>query len=364
MSWLPRPMIKRLGLGVASASVVVAIATAALASEEANENTDAAALAQSEKRVAEQPIRTKSFYIGAGLGVSRLHPEADCDCLTVGESGSSGFSVAVGYDFSPRFSAELYGADLGQSGIDFLGTDVGDVDYQVFGLSVLGTFYRQNPSSERRGLSLYSRAGIGYLNTQSDLDYRRDHPQHISLGVGAEYGFSGGFSVRGELNSYDTDAQFLQVSLVKRFGDSNRSNALPALPVVTPAPVNVTPKAAPIPQAPDAPEETFPIAYFDFDEHTLTTEAKQAVASMAAQLENTNEIIVIAGHTDDMGSDAYNQALSTRRANTVQAELIQLGIAPNRLRLETYGETRPVASNTTANGRALNRRVEVSLTAQ
>lgn len=358
MRWLPLPMIKRLGLGAASTSVVVAIATAALANDDTNGN---ATLEQPRKLVAEQPIRTKSFYVGAGVGISRLHPEADCDCLTIGESSSSGFSVALGYDFSPRFSAELYGADLGQSGIEFLGTDVGDVDYQVFGLSVLGTFYRQNPSELRQGLSLYSRAGIGYLNTQSDLDYRRDHPQHISLGVGAEYGFGGGFSVRGELNSYDTDAQFLQVSLIKRFGESNRSNRLPPVAVVTPTPATITPKAAPEPETPDEP---FPIAYFDFDKHNLNAEATRAVALMAAQLQNTNEMIVIAGHTDDMGSNAYNQTLSARRANTVQAELLNLGIAPNRMRIETYGETRPVAANTTVNGRALNRRVEVSLTAQ
>ena len=68
--------------------------------------------------------------------------------------------------------------------------------------------------------------------------------------------------------------------------------------------------------------------------------------------------ILIAGHTDSMGSDAYNLALSRGRAASVERYLIEQGIAPQRLRSQGFGESRPIASNDTEEGRRQNRRVE------
>ena len=67
--------------------------------------------------------------------------------------------------------------------------------------------------------------------------------------------------------------------------------------------------------------------------------------------------IEIEGHTDSMGSETYNQALSERRANTVKTYLVSLGIAAGRITTRGFGETQPVADNATAAGRAENRRV-------
>jgi outer membrane protein OmpA-like peptidoglycan-associated protein len=68
---------------------------------------------------------------------------------------------------------------------------------------------------------------------------------------------------------------------------------------------------------------------------------------------------VAEGHTDAIGSDAYNQSLSERRAEAVRRYLINGGITPERIRTEGFGESRPVASNETDEGRAQNRRVEL-----
>ncbi|MCB1666698.1 MAG: OmpA family protein, partial [Pseudomonadales bacterium] len=74
---------------------------------------------------------------------------------------------------------------------------------------------------------------------------------------------------------------------------------------------------------------------------------------------NTDVSAVLEGHTDSVGTEAYNQALSMRRVNAVRQVLIdQFGIAASRIRVEGYGETRPIASNDTAEGRAQNRRVQ------
>ncbi|MBX5462834.1 MAG: OmpA family protein [Steroidobacteraceae bacterium] len=68
-----------------------------------------------------------------------------------------------------------------------------------------------------------------------------------------------------------------------------------------------------------------------------------------------------AGHTDNVGSDQVNQALSERRANTVAQYLRSKGIVDQRIATVGYGETRPIASNDTPDGRQQNRRVELTL---
>jgi hypothetical protein len=72
-------------------------------------------------------------------------------------------------------------------------------------------------------------------------------------------------------------------------------------------------------------------------------------------------VIIAVGHTDSVGSDAYNQKLSVRRAEAVKAYLVSKGIEKNRVYTEGKGEKQPVADNKTAEGRAKNRRVEIEV---
>jgi OOP family OmpA-OmpF porin len=73
------------------------------------------------------------------------------------------------------------------------------------------------------------------------------------------------------------------------------------------------------------------------------------------------EVIIAVGHTDSVGSDAYNQKLSVKRAEAVKAYLVTKGIEKNRVYTEGKGEKQPVADNKTAEGRAKNRRVEIEV---
>ena len=83
------------------------------------------------------------------------------------------------------------------------------------------------------------------------------------------------------------------------------------------------------------------------------------VATTLVQYEST--YIDVYGHTDSTGSDAYNQSLSERRAQSVSSYLSTRGVQPARLATQGYGESQPVASNTTEDGRAQNRRVELRI---
>jgi len=100
--------------------------------------------------------------------------------------------------------------------------------------------------------------------------------------------------------------------------------------------------------------------YFEFGKATLRTESYPALIEAAQIMKDNPDIQVeIQGHTDNIGSDAANQTLSEKRAYAVMNFLVQYGgIDPKRLTARGYGESRPIASNETAEGRQLNRRVE------
>ena len=87
---------------------------------------------------------------------------------------------------------------------------------------------------------------------------------------------------------------------------------------------------------------------------------------IAAQTLNNNHKlrIEVAGHTDSQGSEIDNLGLSDRRAKTVFDYLFLYGVDPKRLTFRGYGETQPIADNETAEGRAINRRVELRVTRQ
>lgn len=95
---------------------------------------------------------------------------------------------------------------------------------------------------------------------------------------------------------------------------------------------------------------------------TLNSQGMQTAQKLAKVLEqNPKRTVLIEGHTDSKGSDAHNQVLSENRANAVKASLQQLGVSADRIAVHGYGEMYPVASNTTAQNRQLNRRVEIVL---
>jgi OmpA-OmpF porin, OOP family len=140
--------------------------------------------------------------------------------------------------------------------------------------------------------------------------------------------------------------------------------AAPAPAAVAPsAPAAAAPAPAPAPQPPAATKVTYAAdAFFDFDKAVLKPEGKAKLDDLVGKVQGINlEVIIAVGHTDSVGTDAYNQKLSVRRAEAVKAYLVSKGIEKNRVYTEGKGEKQPVADNKTAEGRAKNRRVEIEV---
>ena len=118
---------------------------------------------------------------------------------------------------------------------------------------------------------------------------------------------------------------------------------------------------APAPKAAAPAKVTYAAdAYFDFDKSVVKKEGKAKLDKLVDNSKSMNlEVMIAVGHTDSIGTDAYNQKLSVRRAEAVKKYLVSKGVAKNRVYTEGKGEKQPVADNKTAAGRAKNRRVEV-----
>lgn len=101
---------------------------------------------------------------------------------------------------------------------------------------------------------------------------------------------------------------------------------------------------------------------FAFDSSAVQPQFRPTLDQVAQTLTSYNQTYIdVLGHTDSTGTDAYNQALSERRAQSVSDYLSMRGVARARMGIRGYGETQPIASNETEDGRSRNRRVEIKV---
>jgi OOP family OmpA-OmpF porin len=166
----------------------------------------------------------------------------------------------------------------------------------------------------------------------------------------------------------------LLVALAFAFGCATEPPKPEPKPAPPPAPKPApppAPKPAPAPAAPKPAEKPKPVAekvtfaadvLFDFDKAVIKPEGKSKLDDISNKVRGVNlEVVIAIGHADSIGSDAYNQKLSVRRAESVKAYLVSKGVEPNRIYTEGKGEKQPVADNKTRDGRAKNRRVEIEV---
>src|SRR5215472_1638948 len=147
---------------------------------------------------------------------------------------------------------------------------------------------------------------------------------------------------------------------------SGTTTPRPPPPPPPPPPEPVAPPPPPPPPPPLAPkvERTIILddVLFDFDKSTIKPEAAQILDRLVAFMsENKDKRVALSGHTDSIGTEAYNLKLSDRRWMSVRDYVVKKGVESGRVSGQGFGESKPIASNATAEGRAKNRRVEIKV---
>ena len=307
------------------------------------------------------------FYIAPGL--QKMNYDAE-----VGLDNDLGYVIGIGYDFTPRLSAEFSVMDLNPEtkAKRELDQDLWKIDV-LYGLDFdLGRF------------KPFVVSGLGNSNIDGENDSIWD------VGAGLRLPLNERWTWRTSIRNYYAlgrdfeDQDFgIDTTLVYRFGGSRKSmtssNEPPREGVqevieVADADRDGVPDANDLcsdtPRSYAVDKDGCPIAIeevarvellvnFDFDRSEVKEQYLPEIESVARFMEQyPDRVVELEGHTDSRGTDAYNLGLSQRRAEAVMAELVgRFGISPSRVSAKGFGESQPIGSNDSAQGRAENRRV-------
>ena len=353
----------------------------------------------------------RRFYGGIGAGISLLDPEPNSTGFVLDDDQSTAFELRGGWDFSARWSLEAYYVSLGSASLSQgaglnLSPSSGEIDYEAFGVSALAYFYNSQGATgllARRGLSLFAGLGLGLLDTSSNLPIVQNESLQFVFTGGVEYGFTQGLAARFQITTYDSDAAALQLGLIYRFGDSGvpivrnvgrteEDASLEDETLFSETTVNeagsggslldtevgqgdsdsdgvldsqdvcpTTEPGSPV-NATGCPvfEGRLDGLVFESASSELRSPARSILDELAAQLLLHPDVrVAVMAHTDNTGNAGSNLELSRERASAVASYLVSRGVSGQRLRAEAFGESRPVSSNQTAEGRRMNRRIEL-----
>lgn len=328
-------------------------------------------------------------YFGLGAGISKLTPDVGNSGLTLDKDSSTAVSVTLGMPVTKRFNAELGYSQLGSAELSNQ-----DIGYSAFSLGavayVLGNDTRIH---NEPGLRAYLRLGLNVMDNDTDIRLKKADNTAIWLGAGLEWPLATRFSIRGELASFDGDAQALTLALLFQPGArQSRSPLIVTPPVVTAAP-EVEPQATPEPviqpepqplpeptlqplpepeivPMPDPTPAVTPVpesgvltgVEFESDTAILTPNGNRVLAQLAVSMQAYPSLsIEIGAHTDGAKGDANKLALTRGRAIAVARQLVANGISVSRLKARSYGANKPIAEGDSEDARRLNNRVEITV---
>lgn len=308
-------------------------------------------------------VRITQGLLGAGLTTDSLTEDRK----------DTGYKAFVGFPINPFWAIETGYFDLGRFGFTAnttpAGSLTGSARIKGLNLDLVGTL----PITDQ--WSLLGRVGAAYAQTTdtfsgtgavSVLDPSpRKRETNYKYGFGTQYAFTPALTLRLEAERYRIndavgnrgDVDLVSLGLVYRFGGSSKPAApAPAVstytPYVAPAPVVVAaaPVVAPAPPPAPAPAPKPWVkvkleadSLFGFDQDSLQADGKQVLDKLLMELQSVNvDTIAVTGHTDRLGSKAYNDKLSTRRAQAVQKYLIDVGgISASKITATGLGSSQP-----------------------
>lgn len=287
------------------------------------------------------------------------------------------------------------GIELSAFGHNYSGRNAGGPEMQDYGAKIDGLFFYRRDYK----LSPYFAVGAGGIRTTiKDTQTDSTDPfADVGLGVmkffemaGKELGLRIDMRYRhiffdedalGGLNQDDAGEAVLNFGLVMPLGPKPLPPPAPPAPACldadgdgvcdnadlcpdTPEGREVDAKGCPVEKPTPNAQQKFEDVHFAFDRSELSEYAQSLLDHAAAVIGELSKVypslkVNVAGHTDSVGTDGYNQGLSERRANAVKRYLHGKGVDPDRIETSAYGEARPKATNENEEGRALNRRAEV-----
>lgn len=303
-------------------------------------------------------------YAAVGMGLSRLEPDtSEAIGTDVNDRVEGAGQITIGLDINRMFAVELHSADFGSAG---LSPPNGRINYHVNGASALFYVGKQRGNYKRRGLTAYARAGIGILENSpvGNVNFFKDNGEHFLFGAGLEYMTGFGLGLRAEAVSHESDIKYAQLAMIYRIG-AKRSKPFVEIVKAPEAPVVMVPALKVVDANIDACNDfEFPQNSLNFrvDSASIDEEGLRVLTDAVSQLiECLDTNIRISAHTDSTGTQAYNQSLSEKRAESVANKMVSSGIDKTRLVIEAFGELNPMAPNTTPAGRQLNRRVDLTV---
>ena len=320
------------------------------------------------------------WYVGANVGPSTA--KIDDAKITSGLLGSGfssvtiadedrdrGYKVFGGYQLNKNFSVEGGLFDLGSFGFRAATVPAGNLNGNIrlrgLNLDLVGTL----PLGDR--FSVFGRVGANYTETRDNFSgsgavgvYNPNpsaHEVNPKIGLGLQYAFNDTWAMRAEVERYRIndatgnkgDIDLVSVGLVYRFGGKTptpvAATPAPYYPPVAVAEAPPPPVVAPPPPpriAPPVPRKvTFSAdSLFDFDKAVVLPAGKQHLDTFANDLRGVSyDTIGVTGHTDRIGSHAYNLKLSTRRAEAVSAYLVESGsILASKITTQGVNGSNPV----------------------
>ena len=339
-----------------------------------------------QSRAAIDDVRITSGLLGSGFSTPSISDD----------KRDAGYKIFGGYQFNRNFAVEGGYFDLGRFGFTATtvpaGTLFGNIKLRGLNLDLVGTV----PITEK--FSAFGRVGLDYAQARDNFTgngavsvlnsspSKRD--TNLKFGLGLQYAFTPTLDMRLEAERYRIndavgnkgDIDLVSLGLVYRFGDKSSAPAPraaepePLAAAPAPAPVVVTPPPPPPPPAPT--KVTFSSdSLFQFGKATILPAGKRDLDEFAAKLKDADfELITVTGHTDRIGSHAYNMKLSTRRAETVKNYLVEsAGISADKITARGVDGSDPVTRPGDCKGVKVtkkliaclqpDRRVEVEVTA-
>lgn len=360
--------------------------------------------------------QTGQWYLGAGAGISRLTPDTDGSDFTLDDDGSMAAGLYLGMDVGEWLGIEAAYTALGEAGLS------GNETVGYTAISLGGIAYVLGEREARRRLdswSGYVRFGLNKISNESDIQLDKEDNTALWLGAGVQWPVGPTWGFRGELTSFDGDAQAAMASVYwrptarrTRSDDIARVPPAPSAPPIvkekapvdkpSTSPVDVSasatvevPVSKPVDTPPPRPLSTtqapaqlsgpsvstcaVPAAgepldaqgcalfsgvlqgvEFEGDTTTLTPVGETLLSRMAGSLNRYPELVVeIRVHTQTYPDPERARNLSRERAVAVARFLVAQGVDVKRLKARAFGSTQPRAGNDTPGGRRLNNRVEL-----